>query len=126
MKRLAMIIIVLSMAMPAMALDWNACLHYLFQDAPANSWRLQDDGQGPYIKKWFLVAPKPTVAQMEAVEALAIPWWKDKIEDAESDYDKWSDIYLKALTEVVADELGLSHGQMKAKIKQKIKKNGGN
>jgi hypothetical protein len=33
--------------------------------------RLQDDGQGAYIKEWNLDIPKPTMAQLDAFEAQA-------------------------------------------------------
>jgi hypothetical protein len=34
--------------------------------------RLQDDGNGAYIKEWNLDIPKPTMAQLDAFEAQAI------------------------------------------------------
>ena len=33
--------------------------------------KLQDDGQGPYIKEWNLSIAKPTDAQLDALEAQA-------------------------------------------------------
>jgi hypothetical protein len=36
-----------------------------------NDVRLQDDGQGAYIKEWNLDIPKPTMAQLDAFEAQA-------------------------------------------------------
>jgi hypothetical protein len=33
--------------------------------------KLQDDGQGAYIKEWNLAAPKPTLEQLNAYEAQA-------------------------------------------------------
>ena len=33
--------------------------------------RLQDDGNGAYIKEWNLDIPKPTMAQLDAYEAQA-------------------------------------------------------
>jgi len=33
--------------------------------------KLQDDGQGPYIKEWNLATPKPTLEQLNAFEAQA-------------------------------------------------------
>ena len=33
--------------------------------------RLQDDGNGAYIKEWNLDIPKPTMAQLDAFEAQA-------------------------------------------------------
>jgi hypothetical protein len=33
--------------------------------------RLQDDGNGAYIKEWNLDIPKPTLAQLDAFEAQA-------------------------------------------------------
>ncbi len=33
--------------------------------------RLQDDGNGAYIKEWNLDIPKPTIAQLDAFEAQA-------------------------------------------------------
>jgi hypothetical protein len=36
--------------------------------------RLQDDGNGVYIKEWNLDIPKPTMAQLNAFEAQAIAY----------------------------------------------------
>jgi len=36
-----------------------------------NEVRLQDDGNGAYIKEWKLDIPKPTMAQLDAYEAQA-------------------------------------------------------
>ena len=36
-----------------------------------NEVRLQDDGNGAYIKEWNLDIPKPTLAQLDAYEAQA-------------------------------------------------------
>jgi len=36
-----------------------------------NEVRLQDDGNGVYIKEWNLDIPKPTIAQLDAFEAQA-------------------------------------------------------
>jgi len=36
-----------------------------------NDVKLQDDGQGPYIKEWNLATPKPTLEQLNAYEAQA-------------------------------------------------------
>ena len=36
-----------------------------------NEVRLQDDGNGAYIKEWNLDIPKPTLAQLDAFEAQA-------------------------------------------------------
>jgi len=36
-----------------------------------NEVRLQDDGNGAYIKEWNLNIPKPTMAQLDAFEAQA-------------------------------------------------------
>jgi hypothetical protein len=36
-----------------------------------NDVRLQDDGNGAYIKEWNLDIPKPTIAQLDAFEAEA-------------------------------------------------------
>jgi len=36
-----------------------------------NEVRLQDDGNGAYIKEWNLDIPKPTIAQLDAFEAQA-------------------------------------------------------
>ena len=36
-----------------------------------NEVRLQDDGNGVYIKEWNLDIPKPTMAQLDAYEAQA-------------------------------------------------------
>jgi len=39
-----------------------------------NEVRLQDDGNGAYIKEWNLDIPKPTIAQLDAFEAQAIAY----------------------------------------------------
>ena len=36
-----------------------------------NEVKLQDDGNGAYIKEWNLDIPKPTIAQLDAYEAQA-------------------------------------------------------
>jgi hypothetical protein len=36
--------------------------------------KLQDDGNGAYIKEWNLDIPKPTMAQLDAFEAQAIAY----------------------------------------------------
>ncbi len=36
-----------------------------------NEVKLQDDGNGAYIKEWNLDIPKPTIAQLDAFEAQA-------------------------------------------------------
>lgn len=43
-----------------------------------NEVKLQDDGNGAYIKEWNLDIPKPTIAQLDAMEAL-IPAYEFKI-----------------------------------------------
>ena len=40
--------------------------------------KLQDDGNGAYIKEWNLDIPKPTMAQLDAMETL-IPAYEFKI-----------------------------------------------
>jgi hypothetical protein len=39
-----------------------------------NEVRLEDDGNGVYIKEWNLDIPKPTLAQLDAFEAQAIAY----------------------------------------------------
>ena len=91
------------------ALDWHACLTYKFPDAPAGSWVLQDDsdGKGPFIKEWKLAAPKPTKTELKAVEAVAVPWYQNRIKAQKADFNNWSNEELKALVKVLLDELNI-------------------
>lgn len=91
------------------ALDWQACLTYKFPNAPAGAWVLQDDsdGKGPYIKEWKLAAPKPTKEDLEAVEAIAVPWYQNRIKEKKADFDNWSNEELRALVKVLLDELNI-------------------
>ena len=58
----------------------TACLHYLFQNAPDGSWELNDysDGTGIHIENWKLPDPIPTMAELQAVDAIASAWWIQK------------------------------------------------
>ena len=61
--------------------------------------RLQDDGNGAYIKEWNLNIPKPTTAQLNALEAQANDYEANLIaEQANKESKKQSAIAkLKAL-----------------------------
>ena len=66
---------------------------------------LQNDGQGDYIKEWNLDTPKPTQAQLDALETEADDYeynnsqiqkriaeygeWKDQLDEIYTDIDAW-------------------------------------
>ena len=66
---------------------------------------IQDDGQGAYIKEWNLDTPKPTQAQLDALETAAVDEeynnsqiqkriteygpWKDQLDEIYTDIDAW-------------------------------------
>jgi hypothetical protein len=56
-----------------------------------NDVRLQDDGQGAYIKEWNLDIPKPTMAQLDAFEAQATTYENNQriIQIRKSLYGSW-------------------------------------
>jgi hypothetical protein len=56
-----------------------------------NDVRLQDDGQGAYIKEWNLDIPKPTMAQLDALEAQATTYENNQkiIATRKSLYGAW-------------------------------------
>ena len=53
--------------------------------------RLQDDGNGAYIKEWNLGIPKPTMAQLDAYEAQATTYENNQkiIATRKSLYGAW-------------------------------------
>jgi hypothetical protein len=53
--------------------------------------RLQDDGQGAYIKEWNLDIAKPTMAQLDAFEAQATTYENNQkiIQTRKSLYGAW-------------------------------------
>ena len=53
--------------------------------------RLQDDGNGAYIKEWNLDIPKPTMAQLNAFEAQATTYENNQkiIATRKSLYGSW-------------------------------------
>jgi hypothetical protein len=53
--------------------------------------RLQDDGNGVYIKEWNLDIPKPTMAQLDAFEAQATTYENNQriIQTRKSLYGSW-------------------------------------
>jgi len=53
--------------------------------------RLQDDGNGAYIKEWNLDIPKPTMAQLDAFEAQATTYENNQkiIATRKSLYGSW-------------------------------------
>jgi len=53
--------------------------------------RLQDDGNGAYIKEWNLDIPKPTMAQLDAFEAQATTYENNQkiIQTRKSLYGSW-------------------------------------
>jgi len=70
--------------------------------------RLQDDGNGAYIKEWNLDIPKPTMAQLDAFEAQANTYEQNLINEQQNqEVNKQSAISkLKAL--------GLNDAEIKA------------
>lgn len=56
-----------------------------------NEVRLQDDGNGAYIKEWNLDIPKPTMAQLDAFEAQAEVYERNQqvINTRKSLYGSW-------------------------------------
>jgi hypothetical protein len=111
-------------------LDWNVCLQYKFPEAPKDSWVLQDDGNGVYIKEWKLVAPKPTKEELQAVETQAVAWWREKQKTDKANYEDWSAVELRALVKVLLDEINVlrqkqglparTPEQLKSAIKEKL------
>jgi hypothetical protein len=53
--------------------------------------KLQDDGNGAYIKEWNLDIPKPTMAQLDAFEAQATIYENNQriIQTRKSLYGSW-------------------------------------
>lgn len=53
--------------------------------------KLQDDGQGDYIKEWNLDIPQPTQAQLDALETQADIYESNLQQDAKrkSEYGTW-------------------------------------
>jgi hypothetical protein len=56
-----------------------------------NEVKLQDDGNGAYIKEWNLDIPKPTMAQLDAFEAQATTYENNMkiIQTRKSLYGSW-------------------------------------
>ncbi len=56
-----------------------------------NEVKLQDDGNGAYIKEWNLNIPKPTMAQLDAFEAQATTYENNQriIATRKSLYGAW-------------------------------------
>jgi hypothetical protein len=56
-----------------------------------NEVRLQDDGNGAYIKEWNLDIPKPTMAQLDAYESQAEVYERNQqvINTRKSLYGSW-------------------------------------
>jgi len=73
-----------------------------------NEVKLQDDGNGAYIKEWNLDIPKPTMAQLDAFEAQANTYEQNLINEQQNqEVNKQSAISkLKAL--------GLNDAEIKA------------
>ena len=77
---------------------------------------LQDDGQGAYIKEWNLDIPKPTMEQLDALEAQAITYennekikatrkslygsWDKQLEEI---YDNGMDSWKARIAQIKAD-----------------------
>lgn len=81
-----------------------------------NEVKLQDDGQGAYIKEWNLDIPKPTMAQLDAFEAQATTYennqkikatrkslygsWESQLEEI---YDNGIDSWKARISQIKAD-----------------------
>ena len=94
----------------ANALDWNACLQYLYPTAdPRTSWEITDegDGQGPRITQWNLPGPAPTPAQAAAVEAQATAWAAEKRKLALADFEEWDLTELRLLVKALLGEVNI-------------------
>ena len=75
-----------------------------------NEVKLQDDGNGAYIKEWNLDIPKPTMAQLDAFEAQANTYEQNLINEQQNqEVNKQS-----ALNKLKA--LGLNDAEIKAII----------
>jgi hypothetical protein len=114
MKRGSMTVVVvgalLALAGSASALDWSACLQYLYPTAdPRTSWEITDegDGKGPHITKWNLPGPAPTQAQVAAVETLATAWVAEKRKLALADFDEWDLTELRLLVKALLGEVNI-------------------
>jgi len=70
--------------------------------------RLQDDGNGAYIKEWNLNIPKPTNAQLDALESQANAYEQNLIAEQENKESKKQ----SAIAKLKA--LGLDEEEVKA------------
>lgn len=112
-KLLPIVAVFLAVAGPAVALDWNTCLEYMYPEAdPHTAWTLQDDGQGVYISKWNLAKPQPTETQLESVEAEAVIWKMNKTKTEKADFESWEKEELTALVKVMMAELNLLRSEL--------------
>lgn len=112
-----------------LALEWSTCVEYITRDDPAAKWLLQDDGQGVYIKLWQSTVSKPTKADLEAIEATAIAWKREKTNTTDAEYQAWTKreralcrLFVKEINKLRA-HAGLSQykeAQVKAALKAEM------
>jgi hypothetical protein len=75
-------------------MELQTVLAYLYPDArPEVDYRLQDDGDGPYIAAWGLPEPEPGEAELSAAEPTAIR------------ARQWADYKSMALTEIATTDV---------------------
>ena len=91
MKKTLAILAMMMVAVTAFATNWTVCIKYLTRNDPNARYVLKNnsDGSGSFISVWHSTVPKPTKAEMIAVEIDAIAWKKNLTETKDADYDKW-------------------------------------
>lgn len=87
MKKITYIFAILTITISAYALEWNTAIQYLTRNDASAKWTLQDDGNSVYIRAWQSTVAQPSKAELEAVEATAIAWKKDKDDTDDADFD---------------------------------------
>lgn len=103
--RKILLIVGLLIANFALALEWNTCIAYWTRTDANAKWTLQDDGSGVYIKSYSSSVAKPNEAQLIAIEADAILWKSNQVNDASSRYENWDDVKLRKLAKLFVKEI---------------------
>lgn len=91
MKKLSILMIVSLTVASAIALDWQTCLEYKFQDAPEESWELNLTAKGMEVSGWKLTNAIPTQSELQAIEPAAIAWKRNQKVEEKADLTKWKD-----------------------------------
>tara|TARA_Y100000593_G_scaffold65568_1_gene120772 strand:- start:177 stop:479 length:303 start_codon:yes stop_codon:yes gene_type:complete len=78
---------------------------------PDRDFKLQDDGEGSYIKDWFSTEPRPTQA---AVDAAYIEWENDYSRNRKEEYPSVDELIV-ALWEGVVEERMAAVTKLEAK-----------